>query len=312
VSATRYLKLFYKYEERTFKMALLFDMSQITLSGLFASVKPGHGIEINLIRHMVLNSLRFNKQKFEDKYGKIIICIDNRHYWRKDVFPYYKYKRKEDREKSGFDWDTIWQCMSTIRHELEDFMPYQVLEVDGAEADDIIAVLAKNLSKKEKVLIISGDKDLVQLTKYPNVAQWAPLDKEWRKTDDPEKFLKFHIMKGDSGDSIPNFLMPDQTFVQKLRQKPLREEKLELWSTLDPTMFCTSEMLRNWKRNELLISLDHIPGEMQSKILEEYKKPFDSSNNRMFDYFTKKRLNVLIKDIGQFRVSQEKTLLERV
>lgn len=293
-------------------MALIVDMSQITLSCLFATVKPGQVIEMDFIRHTVLDSLRYNKQKFENKFGKIIIAIDSRHYWRKDVFPYYKYKRKEDREKSGFDWDTIWQCMHTMRQELEDFMPYQVMEVDGAEADDIIAVLSKNLSKKEKVLIVSGDKDFCQLQKSPNIVQWAPIDKEWRKTDDPDQFLKLHIMKGDRGDSIPNFLSPDRTFVDDLRQKPLREEKLNVWVTQDPSVFCTDEMMRNWKRNNELVNLDCIPNDLQNKILEEYKKPFNSSNNRMFDYFVKKRLKKLMKDINQFKVSQEKTLLERV
>lgn len=293
-------------------MALLIDMSQITLACLFATVKPGQVIEMDFIRHMVLDSIRYNKQKFENKFGKLIICVDSRHYWRKDVFPYYKYKRKEDRDKSGFDWDTIWQCISTIRHELEDFMPYHVMEVDGAEADDIIAILSKYLSKKEKVLIISGDKDFCQLQKYPNVVQWAPIDKEWRKTDDPNKFLKIHIMKGDRGDSIPNFLSPDNTFVDDIRQKPLREEKIEYWSKLDPSLFCTQEMMRNWNRNNTLVNLDSIPKDLETKILNEYKKPFNSSNNRLFDYFVKKKLNRLMKDIGQFKVSQEKTLLERV
>jgi len=139
-------------------MAVLIDFSQIILSNLFAQIRPGQPIEEDLIRHMVLNSIRSYKQKFEDKFGSIIICIDSRHYWRKDVFPYYKFKRKEDRDKSDFDWDTIWACIHKVKEELQKYMPYRIMEVYGAEADDIIAVLSKNLSRREKVLIISGIK----------------------------------------------------------------------------------------------------------------------------------------------------------
>ncbi len=295
---------------------ILIDFSQVFLSNLFAYLRPGQPIEEDFVRHMVLNSIRGYKQKFEDKYGRLILCIDSRHYWRKDVFPYYKFKRKEDREKSGFDWDKIWDCMHMVRNELEAFMPYQVIECHGAEADDIIAVLSKKLSPSQKVLILSGDKDFPQLQRYPNVSQFAPIEKEWKKTDDPAKFLKMHIMKGDVGDGIPNFLTKDDFFATKLpgqKQKQLRSDKLDLWVTIPKESFCTSEMLHKWSRNETLVDLQKIPDSIQNQILELYKKPFDSSNGRMFDYFIKKRLKELMKDIQSFRVApQEKTLEDRV
>lgn len=296
-------------------MATLIDMSQISLSNLFALIRPGQPIEEDHIRHMILDCIRGYKQKFEEKYGRLILCIDSRHYWRKDVFPYYKFKRKEDRDKSGFDWDTIWDCMHKVRDELQAYMPYQVLEVNGAEGDDIIGVLSKSLSKQQKVVIISGDKDMVQLQRYPNVVQFAPVEKEWKKTDDPGKFLKSHIMRGDIGDSIPNFLTPDDFFVTKKlgdKQKQIRNDKLELWCTLPKESFCTQEMLRGWSRNETMVNLENIPLTLQKQILTAYQAPYNSDNGRIMDYFTKKKLKNLMGDLRQFYVFKKENLLERV
>lgn len=296
-------------------MAILIDTSQVILSNLFAQIRPGQPIELDYLRHLVLNSIRSYKQKFEEKYGRLILCIDSRHYWRKDVFSYYKFRRKEDREKSGFDWDKIWDCMHKVRDELQTYMPYQVIESYGAEADDIIGVLAKKLHHQQKVLIISGDKDFPQLQIYPNVAQYAPIEKEWKKTDDPAKFLKLHIMKGDSGDGIPNFLTRDDFFATKKpgqKQKALHSDKLDLWLTLPKESFCTSEMLRAWSRNETLVDLKNIPETVQTKIWDEYSSPYISDNGKIFDYFLKNKLTELMKSIQQFRVTQEKTLIERV
>jgi len=152
------------------------------------------------------------------------------------------------------------------------------------------------------------------LQKYPNISQFAPVEKEWKKTDDPIKFLKIHIMKGDTGDSIPNFLTPDDFFLKKsqgqnVRQKSLMADKLELWATLPPERFCTTEMMHGWSRNETLVDLDKIPESILHSILEAYRVPFDSSNSRMFDYFMKYRLKLLLKDLRQFHVKQEKTLV---
>jgi hypothetical protein len=299
---------------RNIEMPLLIDMSQISLSNLFAIIRPGQPIEEDLIRHMVLNSIRSYKQKFEEKYGRLILCIDSRHYWRKDVFPHYKFKRKEDRDKSGFDWDTIWDCMHKVRDELQTYMPYQVLEINGAEADDIIGVLTKNLHKTQKVLIISGDKDFPQLQKYPNVSQFSPLEKEWKKSEDPIKFLKSHIMKGDIGDSIPNFLTPDDFFVTKKpgdKQKQIRNDKLDLWCSIPKESFCTQEMLHGWSRNETLVDLSKIPGSLEKSIMSAYNSTYNSDNSKIMDYFMKKRLKTLMGNIREFYVNKKENLLER-
>ncbi len=291
-------------------LVVLVDMSQVMYSNLFVHLRPGQPIEKDLIRHMVLNSLRSYKQKHETKFGRLVLCFDSRDYWRKLAFPFYKSHRKKERDDSGFDWDTIHECFNEMYADLKAYFPYQTLEVSGCEADDIIGVLAKKCHLSEKILILSGDKDFPQLQKFKNIWQYAPTQGEWMKTDDPGKFLKLHIMKGDRGDGVPNFLSPDDCLFKKIRQKNLpREDKLNLWATLPPERFCTTDMLHGWYRNEMMIDLEKIPEIQQVNILDDFKKPFDSSNGRIVDYFLKKRLKQLLEHVGQFKVNNEKKFI---
>jgi len=56
--------------------------------------------------------------------------------------------RKKDREKSNFNWSQIFEVLNEIRDEIRLHMPYTVMEVDGAEADDIISVMTKQVAVK--------------------------------------------------------------------------------------------------------------------------------------------------------------------
>ena len=112
----------------------------------------------NLVRHLVLNTLRFYRSKYIEKYGELIICCDSRHYWRRDYFPNYKANRKKDRASSGYDWDFIFTTLNGVRDEIKENFPYKVVEVYGAEADDIIAILVKRaLNDTNNLIVSSGD-----------------------------------------------------------------------------------------------------------------------------------------------------------
>ena len=115
---------------------------------------PRAKIDEGLIRHIVLNSLRSYTKQFKAKYGNMVICCDSKKYWRREVFPFYKSNRKKDRDKSDFDWNLIFETLNKIRDELKQNLPYRVIEVEGAEADDIIAVLAGRMSPHEDILIL--------------------------------------------------------------------------------------------------------------------------------------------------------------
>lgn len=285
---------------------ILLDLNQVMIANLMIQIQGGKAdLQEDLIRHMVLNSIRLYRQKFKD-YGELVICADDKNYWRKDVFPYYKAHRKEDREKSDLDWKMIFECLNKVKGEIKDNFPYRVIQVSRAEADDVIGTLTNrfgvylNNDTNEKILILSGDKDFGQLQKYANVDQFSPVTKRWVKVPDPRRFLREHIMKGDRGDGIPNFLSNDSCIVAKERQKPLASKKLNTWVDLEPKDFCTEEMLRNYKRNEQLVDLDCVPDNICAEVNRQYDEYELPDRKGLLTYFIKNRLKLLTECIGDF------------
>jgi hypothetical protein len=279
---------------------ILIDLNQVMISNMMAQMGgKGSDISEDLVRHMILNSIRGYNVKFKEEFGDIIICCDSRHYWRREVFPNYKSQRKQAREESSHDWDNIFTIFNKVRDELKEQMPYRVVDVYGAEADDIIAVLVKN-HPDEKMLILSGDKDFIQLQKYSNVKQYAPIQKKWVEGVDPKQYIKEHILKGDRGDSIPNFLSADDTFVNGIRQKPISKKKLSYWIASDPKGFCNEYQYRNFQRNMRLVDFDYIPKEVEDNIMTEFKSVQFLGRHNILNYFIKNKLKDLIGQIQEF------------
>lgn len=259
-------------------------------------------IEPDLVRHMVLNSIRMYLNKFKDEYGELVIACDNRRYWRRDVFPYYKANRKKDRDKSDLDWQGIFDCMKMIREELVEYFPYRVIDVDGAEADDVIGSLAMHFGDDmtNPILILSADKDFIQLQKFINVRQYDPIRKKFVSHNNPTMYTKEHIMRGDAGDGVPNFLSPDNCLVVGTRQKPITTKKLEQWLKMPPETFDNNEMIRNYKRNQQLIDLSFIPEDLKTKIINEYEAQKNKTRSKLFNYFVQFKLKNLMENIQEF------------
>ena len=284
-------------------MPILVDLNQIAISNLMVSINTyNKNQEINedLLRHMVLNSLRAYKVKFGEKYGDLVICCDGRHYWRRDIFPFYKAGRKKDRAASTLDLTLIFETLNKIRDEIKEYFPYIVLDVDRAEADDIIAVVVQHTSPFERKLILSGDKDFMQLQQHNNVDQYAPVQKKFLRTDSPRAFLKEQIIRGDRGDGIPNCLSSDDVLVKGERQKSISKKKLSGWMESDPEDWNDSNQLRGYRRNEQLIDLDFIPQELQDDILVQYTNGVSGDRSKLFNYFIKYKLKNLMESIQEF------------
>ena len=281
---------------------ILVDYNQVLISSLMAQpALQKQGINEDLIRHMVLNSIRMYRNKFKKRFGgDMVICCDNRNYWRKNKFPQYKAHRKKLRETSTHDWNAIFECLNKIKAELKLHFPYKVLEVCTAEADDVIGTICEELRDEGAILILSGDKDFMQLQRYAGVMQYSPIQKRFLKCDDPEQFLKEHIMRGDKGDGVPNFLSADDTFVTDSRQTPLSKKKVEQWIDLDPEIFCTTNMLKNYARNQLMVDLTKVPTNLKTEIMEQYHQSSPSDRSKLFPYFMENRLKNLMEHIGEF------------
>ena len=280
---------------------IIVDLNQVMISTLMMQIGNHKNIKLeeDLVRHMVLNSLRAHKVRFSAEYGEMVIACDDKNYWRKQVYPYYKANRKKEREASELDWNTLFESLNNIRQELKDYFPYKVIQVEHAEADDIIAVLVKEYNHLGKLLILSGDKDFGQLQKYPNVTQYSPVLKKYISCTNPDLFLKEHILKGDSSDGIPNFLSEDNVFVMGIRQSPVTSKKLAGWILQEPEQFCNEAMLRNYKRNQRLIDLEFVPDEIKTQTLEQYNTQI-KDRSKLFNYFIQYQLKNLMEHINEF------------
>ena len=280
---------------------ILIDMNQISLASMMMHfhMRKSKEIDENVVRHMILNSLRMYRTRFSSEFNELVLCYDSKHYWRRDYFPEYKSGRRKSREKSDLDWDAIFLCLNKIKDELKDNLPYKFLEIYGAEADDIIGVLCSEYS--DEIMIISGDKDFIQLQKYPNVKQYSPITKKTVNGENPGGYLKEHIFKGDTSDGVPNVLSPDNTFTDGLRQKPLTKKKIASWLEHDfEDVAPNDEVKRNYQRNRKLIDLTYTPEELSSEIIDTYKEAPYGDRSKLLNYFIQKRLRNLTESIGEF------------
>ena len=278
---------------------ILVDMNQISLASLMMHLHMNKGeLDEEMVRHMILNSVRMYRTMFNEDFGEVVLTYDSRAYWRKQLFPQYKANRKKGRESDDKDWDSIFGVLNQIKDEIKEFLPYKVVETYGAEADDVIAIVCKHY-QSEKIMIVSGDKDFIQLQKYENVRQYSPITKKHVNGVNPVVYIKEHILKGDKSDGIPNVLSPDHTFTDGLRQRPLTIKKMNSILTQDIDDL-NDELKRNFQRNDALINLDNIPEELEQCILDDFKGATCGDRSKLLDYFMDKRLKTLTEQIGEF------------
>ena len=287
---------------------ILVDLNQVMIGSLMVHLHRAQDeIDEKLVRHIVLNNLRYYRTKFKEKYGELILCNDDKEYWRRDYFPNYKAGRKKDRASSPYDWDKIFTCLNKVRDELKENFPYVSMRIPHAEADDIIAVLLMSRGDTKNI-IVSSDKDFIQLHNLTD--QYSPVTKKLVNGHKPEDYLREHILKGDRSDGIPNVLSADDTFVKEKRQRPMRKTTIvtlmEAMQEYDPeslyqiAKFDRDTWIRNWQRNSTLIDLTKIPKRIVINILKEFDEAEVPDRSNLLNYFVNNKLTNLIEDIQEF------------
>jgi hypothetical protein len=280
---------------------ILVDLNQVLISNLMAQTrgKAENLPNKEMVRHMVINSLRGFNLKFKSQYGNnIVLCADAGDPWRRDIYPNYKHARRKGRVDSATDWDNIFNMITEIKNEIAENFPYIMMYVEKAEADDIIATLVKHTN--EPIMIISGDKDFIQLQTKSNVKQYSPIQKVFVGEGlDPKIFLHEQIIKGDRSDGIPNILSPDDIFLTKEKQRPINKKRLEEWSNVN-NIPLGSETSKFYERNKRLIDLSCIPEELERTIINKYTDYKIPSRSKLLPYFIKYKLKSLMENIGDF------------
>lgn len=265
----------------------------------------GGSVDVPMFKHMVLNSLRSYKQKFSAKYGELVIATDTGSSWRKAHFPYYKANRKKDRDESTLDWESIFAGLREIRADLKNYFPYRIIEVEGAEADDVIGTICEefgsSLPGAETILIISGDKDFKQLQTHMNVEQYDPVRNKKIVENSPDNYLIEHIISGDRGDGVPNILSPDNCLVLGTRQGTMTKKRMDSFKQQASSGHWDSEDLkRNYHRNFSMIDLSNTPALLKEQIIEQYHKEAGKDRSKIFNYLIKNKMKLLMEHASEF------------
>ena len=282
---------------------IIIDYNGIAMGNIIVNQKRMDMNE-DTIRHMILNSIRMHVKNHKDQYGQVVIACDGGS-WRRDVFPQYKWARRNNRTESSLDFDLIFKCLNMVREEISQNMPYKVVHIPNVEADDIIGTLVEQtqeFGQHEDIMIISADKDFIQLQKYGNVKQYSPMTKKFIKDDNPHSYLFEHILKGDSSDGIPNVLSGDDTFVESIRQSPMTKKKIQEYveNAENLESYMSSEIYRNYKRNQLLVDLAYVPTEIKKSIIDTSEAVKVPHRMKILNYLIKNRCKLLIECIEDF------------
>lgn len=293
-------------------MPILVDYNQIAMSNIsVARAEFKDNVTIGIVRHMILKQLIFYKEKFK-QYGDMIICCDSGSYWRKDVFPFYKGRRSEAKAKDPVDWEFIYNCINTVRSEIEEFVPWRVVRLDKCEGDDIIATLVKYFQENEleqrgleelpqEIMIGSSDTDFVQLHKFRGVRQYSTIQKKMVRSEmSPEDFLIDHIITGDSGDGVPNILSADDCFMMRVRQKPIRQAFKDEMAKHIKNGTVPEEHQQYYQRNKQLVDLiECIPYTLEENIIYNYQNA-QVGRSTLLSYLIKFGMKNLMEDITRF------------
>ena len=277
---------------------IIIDYSGVATASILGTMYAlnSQPLSINLARHTILKAIASYNLMFKKDYGNIVIACDSKYYWRKDIFPFYKCKRAKARDDSDVDWNIVHEYVNTVKEELKEWMHWPVLEVYGAEADDIIFALVPNLN--ENVMIISRDHDLKQLQTFPYVQQYNPVEDRMEICEDPSRFIFDHIVKGDSGDSIPNIWSAENSFALSIRQKPATQKRIDpIWNNGNITV--PPELQDRYNLNKKLVAYYSVPEDLKINIQEAYNK--ESGKKRdILKYFQKFRLRNLTESLQDF------------
>lgn len=297
-------------EDKVLPGVLLVDLSQLASATMMHTFKEGEKISVSMMRHLVLSTIKHNVLKFrKDGYEEVIICVDNAlpTYWRREFAYYYKKNRAKNREESTWDWEGYFEGIRTVVDEFKKNMPYIIMDISKAEADDCIAVLTKKLSLEgRKVMIISSDGDFTQLHKFPNVSQYSPMMKKLvkSKTGSPALDLMTKIVKGDRKDCVASIKVRSDfyyTMVIGERTPPTKTKFVEdCLDAEDISKLLSETEYKRFLENRVLIDFEYIRDDIKSAILDLYNNYKVPGKNKIYPYFVKSGLSKLLKDVGQF------------
>ena len=194
---------------------------------------------------------------------------------RQKIYPEYKATRKVKRRLNrNVDWGTapqdeeqsMRQQMGRLVEYLEQ-LPLTLICIDGIEADDTMAYISQQLLPKSDIILMSTDKDFIQLVD-DIVKIWSPTKKKlYTKEKVFEEYgvhshnmLTYRILDGDKSDNIGGIRGAGLKTLQKFCPKISDVEKFDVRDLLEFVENSDSKikLLENIKNSSNLIKRNYL------------------------------------------------------
>jgi len=256
--------------------------------------------DFTLWRYKTYNAIYQNLLKMSD-VNEVVIAADDKNSWRKSYFPRYKESRKTQRDKSTIEWDIVYDMLDDLLKDLRHYMPFKTIKVNGAEADDVIAIICKNINSD--CIISSGDEDFLQLiSKRAKV--WNPSKNEYIENVNKEHFIVERCLTGQKKDDIFNIKTSDDwglTEETKDKRKPgFGKKSAETVMKGDYVRWLKDmNLLGRFHRNRVLIDFDYIPNTIIKRVMKAYNNISFPPPQNIYQFFKKHNMRGFLDDFTQ-------------
>lgn len=235
-------------EETMSKKVCLIDGSGYIFRAFYAlpPLNNPAGVPVNAVLGFMNMFMRLTA-KIKCDYCLVLFDAKRRNF-RNDIFPDYKGTRKEIPEELIPQFPLI--------HKAVEVLNLNHLEMDGFEADDLIATYAREaVDKGYEVVVVSADKDLMQLIR-PHVEFYDSMKDKFFTPEDvkekfgvfPDKVVDVQALAGDSTDNVPG--------VPGIGLKTAAE-LVNLFGSLDEVLNRAGEIKQNKRRETMLANLEN-------------------------------------------------------
>ncbi len=296
---------------------IAFDISNILYRTFYANKSDDDTTIAGLAHHAALTTL--NKYNREFKPHKLILCCDRKS-WRKaytaseEAVTPKQYKGNRRQKMTPAEQKKYAAFMDHLR-EFEEIIDEHTSVITmaeiGLEADDIMAGVCQVLTMDEdnEVILVTADKDMIQLLRYPNVRLIDPASGKDRTLDewdgDANLFMFEKCIRGDRGDWVQSAYPR----VKKTRIMKAWNDDFELANMMNETWIHPDDgkeyiVKQLFKENQLLMDLTKQPDDIQltivKTVLRGLKDPGTFSYFHFMRFLGKYKMEKLSQNVETF------------
>ena len=164
--------------------------------------------------------------------------------WRKQIYPEYKSNR-------DYSTDNVWSVFFKFRDEIRDVLeayPIHQMKIEKLEADDIMYEMSRQITEQgDKVVIISGDSDMIQVVQEFGVKLFHPIKHKYVKTPKTYDYCVYKAIKGDTSDTIEGLRGYGEKNATRLAEEVYNEDFIDDFSAPELSEEQQKQVLRNLK-----------------------------------------------------------------